>query len=450
MNHNTPKWQEQEAPRYTSYPPAFYFAPTTNKTQQTAWLKNIQANTKVSIYVHVPFCEKLCWFCGCHTKITQNKNKISDYAQILLQEIALIKNITNKNGTLVNVHFGGGSPNILTPVDLEAILNGIKSLFSVHAIDELAIELDPRVTTRHQIETLSNLGFNRISMGIQDFDPLVQEAINRVQPFKMVTALIDELRKFNMSDINCDLIYGLPHQNYTNFKDTIDKVISLDPARIALFSYAHVPHIKKHQRMIKTTDLPTFAEKLAIYGMACKKFNDNGYTTIGIDHFAKQSDSMSIALQNRILGRNFQGYTTANSSSVLLGIGASAISQFPEGYTLNAVNLVEYKNSIQNHDLACAKGWEFTPEDLFRKEIVDTIMCYLEVDLNKICEKYNLGSFYFKEEISNLMQPSYQAIVRVENNYIKIITEDRMTARLIAAAFDPRYAKNKQRCSLVN
>lgn len=451
MNSHVPTWQEQEAPRYTSYPPAFYFSPNINQEQHTNWLSKLQPNTKVSVYVHIPFCEKLCWFCGCHTKITQNKRKVSDYTKILLQEIALLRNITNKNGQLVNIHFGGGSPNILTSLDLEEILNGIKSLFSTHAIDELAIELDPRVTTPHQVETLAALGFNRISMGIQDFDPMVQEAINRVQPFSMVAALIDDLKKVNISAINCDLIYGLPHQNYANFKDTIDKVISLDPARIALFSYAHLPHIKKHQSMIKTTDLPSFAEKLAIYGMACKQLNEHGYTTIGIDHFAKQTDSMSIALQNYTLGRNFQGYTTAsNSSGVLLGIGASAISQFREGYINNAVNVVEYKNAIQNNKLASNRGWEFTPEDLFRKEIVDTIMCYLAVDLNKICEKYCLTSSYFQDEISRLIEPAYQSIITVENNRIQITTKDRMAARLIAAAFDPRYTKNKQRCSLVN
>ncbi|MCX7117731.1 MAG: oxygen-independent coproporphyrinogen III oxidase [Legionellales bacterium] len=449
MNKSPLNWQEQEAPRYTSYPPAIHFSSATNRDEHTKWLQAIQPGTRVSFYVHVPFCKKLCWFCGCHTKITQDEHKVSDYAALLLQEMTLLKQLIPSNALLHSVHFGGGSPNMLSTVDLTEIMNGMKTLCSSHSLEELAIELDPRTTSYAQVQTFASLGFNRVSLGIQDFDPMVQEAIHRIQPFSMVSSLIDELYRVNLNDINFDLIYGLPLQTPTRFKDTIDKVIELSPSRIALFSYAHLPHLKKHQQMIDSKSLPSPTEKLALYHLACQQLNAQGYTTIGIDHFAKNTDSLSLALHEHTLGRNFQGYV-ANPPEVLIGIGASSISQFPEGYLQNKVSLTEYRNAIQKNTLASLRGWTFTREDLIRKKIIDALMCYMAVDLDKICHNFGLCPTYFQEEITHLNQTPYCDIAEVKNNRIQITTEDRMAVRLIAAVFDPRHRANSGRCSIVN
>lgn len=442
-------WHDQEAPRYTSYPPALHFSSETNQVVHEQWLQAIQPGAHVSLYVHVPFCKMLCWFCGCHTSITQDERKISDYAALLRQEITLLKQYIHSDAELRSVHFGGGSPNSLSIADLTDIVKTIKTLCSSRTLEELAIELDPRTTSQAQVQTLAELGFNRISLGIQDFDPMVQAAIHRIQPFSTVSALMDALREVNLTHINCDLIYGLPLQTPIRFQDTLHKVMTLDPSRIALFSYAHLPHLKKHQRLLAAESLPTSIEKVALYHQACQHFDKQGYTAIGMDHFAKHTDSLSLALHARTLGRNFQGYA-AHPPDILLGIGASSISQFPTGYVQNNAHLPDYRKAIQTNTLASYRGWTFTQEDHLRKAIIDALMCYMAVDLACLCQPFGVPPTYFHNEITHLKQSAYQGIVLITGNHLQLITNDRMLVRLIAAVFDPRHRHSMGRCSMVN
>lgn len=427
-------WLGREAPRYTSYPSAHHFAALPEGAHES-WLSTIIPATTISTYIHVPFCKEMCWFCGCHTKVTKRYDPVARYVGLLLQEIELLRAKISGNGRLVNIHFGGGSPSLLEKSDMRAILNAVKSCFGSTDITEQAIELDPRTTTIDKIEMYAALGFNRVSIGIQDFNPEVQQAINRVQPHAMVQDVMYGLRANGFKHINCDLIYGLPLQTPELFRATLEKTIALAPDRIALFSYAHVPQVKKHQRMIETSWLPSEPEKLKLYDMACHMFAANGYTAIGIDHFARSEDSLAIAMNNKSMKRNFQGYVT-DTTEVLIGIGNSAISQFPQGYVQNHANSLEYKNAVEAAILPSVRGIGFRGDDVIRKQVIDELMCFMSVDLAAIRRQHSLPDGYFAAELAEIGSSKYSSIAQVTGENIIITTQYRMAARVISAAFD--------------
>lgn len=428
-------WLGMEAPRYTSYPSAHHFSSQVNKDQHSQWLGAIGNKTSISVYVHIPFCRELCWFCGCHTKMTKRYEPISKYVQLLLKEIELLKQHVGSSGKLVNIHFGGGSPSLLEPDDLLAILHAISSVFEFTPPGELAIELDPRTTTLENIALYASLGFNRVSIGIQDFDPAVQQAINRIQPYPMVASIMQQIGKAGIKNINCDLIYGLPQQTLERFRTTLEKTIALNPSRIALFSYAHMPQVKKHQRMIDAEQLPSEPEKLALYALASEMLSTSGYVPIGIDHFAKPDDSLAIAMGKHSLKRNFQGYVT-DATDVLIGLGSSAISQFPEGYVQNSADAVDYKNKIENNQLPSARGWNFKGDDLVRKRVIDELMCFMSADLAKIRRVFHLDEHYFTPDLDLLRQEQCHKIVALDKDRVRITTPYRMAARVVASVFD--------------
>lgn len=434
-DHSAFPWIELEAPRYTSYPSANHFTLSVQGETYCQWLEAIVADTPVSVYVHIPFCRELCWFCGCHTKMTYRYEPIAAYVRMLLQEISLLKRYVQGRGKLVNIHFGGGSPSLLEPGDLMAILYAIADLFGAKPEGELAIELDPRTTTPEKIELYAKLGFNRVSIGIQDFDPKVQKAVNRIQPFTLVAAVMKKLRAEGLREINCDLIYGLPYQTPQSFKATLEQLIRLDPPRVALFSYAHVPHMKKHQRLIDTATLPTEMEKLELYLLARQMLEEQGYVAIGIDHFAKPKDALAQAAHQHTLRRNFQGYVTDNTE-VLIGVGASAISQFPQGYAQNSANGLQYRAQIEAGQLPTIRGFCLAGEDRMRKEIIDTLMCSMEVDLDAVALRYALPVDYFAGELMELTKTAYRDIVSLDARSVKVQPPYRMAARAVAAVFD--------------
>lgn len=429
------KWLGLEAPRYTSYPSAHHFSPDINETAYVKWLGEMEKETTVSVYVHIPFCRELCWFCGCHTKMTHRYEPVAKYVRVLLDEIALLKRFAGGKGKLVNIHFGGGSPSLLEAGELMAILYALVSAFDMKPGGELAIELDPRTTTPENIELYATLGFNRVSIGIQDFDPKVQQAINRVQPYPVVASVISGLRRVGLDRINCDLIYGLPHQTLLSFRDTLEKTIALSPSRIALFSYAHVPHMKKHQRLIDAAWLPSDSKKLELYALARELFEAAGYVSIGIDHFARPDDSMAAAMRNRTLARNFQGYVT-DVTDVIIGVGSSSISQLSQGYVQNSANAVDYRNMVAGGKLPIVRGWYASGEDRLRKQLVDELMCYMSVDLARIRKEHCLEEDYFQREIEELEKPEYHSIVESSRDSIRLITPHRMAMRVVAAVFD--------------
>lgn len=424
-----------EAPRYTSYPSAHHFSSQVTPQTYAGWLANIEKNTTISAYVHIPFCKELCWFCGCHTKMAKRYEPIAKYVCVLLQEIELIGKITEGKGKLVNIHFGGGSPSLLEPNDWLSILHALASAFEFTPPGELAIELDPRTTTAENIEIYAKLGCNRVSIGIQDFDSEVQQAINRIQPYTMVKTVTDMLRNAGIGEINCDLIYGLPHQTLERFHRTLEKTLSLDPARISLFSYAHMPEIKKHQRLIDESWLPSISDKLQLFVEASRLLEANGYVAIGMDHFAKPDDPLAVAMKNRSLRRNFQGYVV-DSTDVLIGIGSSAISQFPEGYAQNSANTPDYSASVSSGMLSTVRGWSNRGDDLARKKIIDALMCFMTVDLAEIAEEFRIPLHYFDDAVRELQAMGKTGILEVSGSCITLTTPYRMAARIVASAFD--------------
>lgn len=436
-NEQTKKlsWLGMEAPRYTSYPTAHHFSAKVDEAVYGGWLGEISDDTSVSLYIHIPFCRELCWFCGCHTKITNHYAPIARYVQYLLKEIELVKQQKGLRGKFTNIHFGGGSPSILSGEDMQAIMQAAYSLFAEKPAGEVAIELDPRTTTPENIKLYADLGFNRVSLGIQDFDAEVQTAINRIQPYEMVEAVMQNLRDAGIAEINCDLIYGLPKQNMESFKRTLQQTITLNPQRIALFSYAHVPSVKKHMNLIDTSLLPSDLEKLELYATARATLENADYQTIGIDHFAKASDPLAIAAKNRTMKRNFQGYVT-DDSEVLVGLGVSAISQFPQGYAQATTNSLDYRTAIDNKKLPIVRGYAVSAEDVMRKRIIDEIMCFMNVDLAKFEAEYKLPENYFNSEINELQKLEYSEIATCNNKQVAVITEHLMAARVVASVFD--------------
>jgi oxygen-independent coproporphyrinogen-3 oxidase len=428
-------WLGMEAPRYTSYPSAHHFSAAVDNHTYRQWLGDMRADASISAYVHIPFCRELCWFCGCHTKMTRRYEPIAKYVRVLLREIETLKRAADGKGKLVNIHFGGGSPSLLEPGDLISILYALASAFEMKPPGELAIELDPRTTTQKNIDLYANLGVNRVSIGIQDFDPKVQLAINRVQPYAMVATVMAQLREAGLNQINADLIYGLPHQTLESFRDTLEKTIALDPARIALFSYAHVPKMKKHQRLIDISWLPSEAQKLDLFSLANEMFKAAGYVPIGIDHFAKADDSLAIAAGNHTLARNFQGYVD-RTTDVLIGVGSSSISQFPQGYAQNSAHAVDYRAMVEGGELPIVRGWAFRDDDLIRKQVIDELMCFLSVDLAALRCAHTLGEHYFAAELQELTKPEYRDIVACDGGHVRITTPHRMAARVVASVFD--------------
>ncbi|MBL0338764.1 MAG: oxygen-independent coproporphyrinogen III oxidase [Rhodospirillaceae bacterium] len=441
-------WLELEAPRYTSYPSAHHFVPQTNESPYRQWLENIGYHKAVSVYIHIPFCRELCWFCGCHTKITRRHKPIYDYIQVMLQEIKMLQHFIKGKGTLVNIYFGGGSPNLLEDSDLRSILTNVSSIFKIVTLRESSIELDPRTTSPEKVALYSSLGFNRVSIGVQDFDPKVQLSINRFQPYSLVEKVVKNLRAAGIDQINCDLIYGLPHQTLGNFRNTLEKTISLNPSRIAIFSYAHIPHIKKHQRMIDATWLPSPKEKLSLYLLAHEFLQENGYTAIGIDHFAKPADPLTIAFKNHTLKRNFQGYVS-DDTEVLIGIGSSAISHFPQGYVQNSPNMPEYQDLVGNNTLPTIRGWQMSKDDQLQKTVIDELLCFMRVDLEEISKRFAVDPSYFKKELDTLQSLESLGIVKTSGYVVEIVSQYRMTARVVASVFDKYHSTMAGRYSKV-
>ncbi len=426
---------DEQVPRYTSYPTAPHFSANVTDNIYQKWLKNL-TDDNISIYIHIPFCRKLCWFCGCHTKITQKDSPIEEYLKILFQEMKLVSNFT-KNKKIAHIHFGGGTPTILSPAQFSQVINKLKKSFSFKNNIEIALEVDPRTVGEDKIKNYAENGVNRVSLGVQDFNPQVQIAINREQPFSLVEEIVHLFRKYKINDINLDFIYGLPLQTKENMLKNLDYIKKLDPSRIALFSYAHVPWMKKHMKMIKDEDMPSATEKLKIYQMMLENFKKQGLLAIGLDHFAKKNDSLVKAFLNKTLIRNFQGYSNDPASN-LIGLGISAISFLKDqGYSQNKLTIDEYKKDIFAKNFSINKGIAITEDDILRKKVIDEIMCYGEVDLLKISNK---KLEYFKTEISSLKNLLTDNLIEIKAGKITINNNARQISRIVSSKFD-KYLK---------
>ena len=448
----------QPIPRYTSYPTAPYFSdPISAKTFQNS-LNVLPDGQNLSLYFHIPYCDTLCWFCGCHTKITQKYQPIAEYLVALKAEITTIANIIKQNPTahpVSHIHFGGGSPTILSPDDFTNLMLHIKTSFSLAPNAEIAVEIDPRDIQDDMLKALANSGINRISVGVQDFDPQVQKAINRIQTFKETKHVIDKLAKLGVTNVNIDIIYGLPKQDVDKILATAQKSISMGIDRIALFGYAHVPWMKTHQKLILTDDLPNSHQRYEQAEAVASFLKQNGFDQIGLDHFAKADDSMSIATNKGKLKRNFQGYTT-DEAAALIGFGASSISSLPNGYFQNQPSLPSYMKAANKGELATIKGLILTIEDHVRRDIIEKIMCQLKIsraDIINICKKHHFDD---QAEILKIYQQltkfETDGLIQKANDSFVVPEHARIFLRVIAAHFDAyltqktgeTYAQNNQ------
>ena len=432
----------QLVPRYTSYPTAPHFKTEFDTNIYANWLSNLEKQP-VSLYIHIPFCHKLCWFCGCNTKITQKYFPIKRYLKSLLKEVSLISNLLSHKIAISQIHFGGGSPNILDADDFATLFTSLGEKFTILPDAEIAMEVDPRHIEEKQIAIYSQYGVNRISIGVQDFHLNTQQAINRVQPYEIIKDTMDLLRNYNINNINLDLIYGLPHQTIVSMQKNIDLALSLDPNRLSIFGYAHVPWMKKHMRLIKEEDLPNDLERIKIFQTITKQLNKNNYNSIGIDHFAKQDDQMSIAYNKKLLRRNFQGYVTDNAPTII-ALGGSAIGYIKDkGYIQNNSTTNIYQELVDNEKLATNKGIVMSEIDLLHYDIIMELMCYLEIDLKNIAKKHHKELTYFDPYLQKLENFVTDEILTINDYHLKINPQAKQLTRIICSYFDSYFMQRK-------
>lgn len=429
----------QPGPRYTSYPTAPLFSQefSAEDFEQEIIATNPESSaSEISLYFHFPFCDTLCYFCGCNMMVTQNRDHISEYNRYLKKEIDLLTPLISKNRKVEQMHWGGGTPTYLTPSEIRDIGGYIKERFDFADDIEASVEIDPRGLTREHMVALREVGFNRTSFGVQDFNLKVQEAINRIQSEELTRQTVQWARELGFQSINLDLIYGLPHQTLETFAETVDKIIDISPDRIAVFNYAHVPWLKKHQVLIKEEDLPSSDERLQILKMTIEKLVGAGYEYIGMDHFAKPSDELAIAQKNNTLYRNFQGYSTKAGCDVY-AFGLSAISQFQNIYAQNLKHLKEYYKRVDENKPATNVGYRMTFDDHVRKETINQLMCHLEIDKRGIEARFGIDfEEYFAADLPKLEVFLREGFLENNTDKINVTGSGILVIRNIAMCFD--------------
>lgn len=429
------RYAARSVPRYTSYPTAPHFHAGVTGSTYRDWLAGLPADTPLSLYLHVPYCRVICNYCGCHTKAARRDEPLLDYTDALLAEIDLVAARLPGRMQTVHVHWGGGTPSLLPRPQFLSIVERLHRHFDFSQAHEHAIELDPRTVTPELAETLREAGITRASLGVQDFDPVVQKAIGRVQPYEQVAQAVERLRAVGIDALNFDLMYGLPFQTLETITETIRLTQALAPGRIALFGYAHVPWMKKHQRLIDESRLPDAGERIAMADHAREKLLDAGYRAIGLDHFAKPDDDMAIALDAGRLRRNFQGYTT-DTADTLIGFGASSIGKLPQGYVQNMPDTGGWSRAIADGLLPVARGIALDADDRARAEIIEQIMTEHAADIGEIAAGHALPLAHFSASIADLAEMIADGLVIVEGSRIEITPRGAPYARIAAAAFD--------------
>ncbi len=426
-------------PRYTSYPTAPSFTPSFGAPEYRKAIEEsnrADGNSPISLYFHFPYCDTLCYFCGCTMLVTHSREQIREYNQYLMREVSMIAPLISKNRKVVQLHWGGGTPSYLSPDEIKEVGTFIHDHFNYDKDIEAGVEIDPRGLTYDHMKALREIGFNRISMGVQDFDIRVQEAVNRIQPESITRDAVDWSRDLGFHSINLDLIYGLPYQTLASFEKTVNTVINIAPDRIAVFNYAHVPWLKPHQKMIHGEDLPETDLKLEIFKMTTEMLLNAGYWSVGMDHFAKQTDELAIAQRNGTLYRNFQGYST-KAGCDLYGFGMSAIGHFKETYQQNVKNVREYYEVLKKDTLATHVGYRMTADDHIRKEVIMRIMCDMELKKSEIEKRFGIDfDGYFKESFPKLETFVEDGLVTLHPDKIVVNGMGRLVIRNIAMCFD--------------
>lgn len=436
MNQVFAHYLQERLPRYTSYPtaPQFRRSDTANP-DYASWLAAVEPQASGSIYIHVPFCRQMCWYCGCHTKITRQQQPVLDYLGALRREIGLVARHMRAAPKIRSLHFGGGTPTILEPADFRALMGLLRDEFDIDPAAEIAIEIDPRTLTPDMVDTLGACGVNRASLGVQSFDATVQKAIARVQTVEQTAEAVKNLRAAGIARINLDLIYGLPHQTVASCADTVAHCVAMQPDRLAVFGYAHVPSFKKHQRKVDEAALPGAEGRVEQAAAIASALCDAGYESIGIDHFARPDDPLALAARAGTLHRNFQGYT-CDDADFLIGLGASAIGRFRNGYVQNEVPIGAYAERLAHGALAASKTYAFTDDDRMRASIIEKLMCRFRVDLAQECQKYGRDFRGVLAEAPQLRRLADDGLIRLEGSTVVVRPEAHCLVRKVASAFD--------------
>ncbi len=430
------RYDGARVPRYTSYPTAPHFTPSVGPDRLLDWLGRLNGGTPASIYLHIPFCESMCWYCGCHTKVVARYQPITEYLEQLRREIDLIADAIPGRLRVGHLHWGGGTPNMVAPDDFSAVMAAIRARFDFTPGAEVATEIDPRTLTPAHVAAMAASGITRASLGVQDFDAGIQQSINRVQPFEQTREAVERLRAAGIGAINLDLMYGLPGQTEAHCRHSAELALSLRPDRLAVFGYAHVPWMKSHQKMIDEAALPDAIARWRQFAVISQTLVAGGQQAIGLDHFARAEDAMAVAQRAGRLRRNFQGYTT-DESEVLLGFGASAIGALPEGYVQNSPDYHKYESAIAAGRPATTRGLALTAEDRLRRDLIERLMCDLTVDLEPITARHGAAADHFDTALAGLAGLAADGLVTIAGRRITVPESARPLVRLAAAAFDP-------------
>ncbi len=425
---------ERAAPRYTSYPTAPHFSKEIGPEEMRRWLGELSPQATLSLYFHVPFCAEICAYCGCHTKALRQEAPLTAYKETLLREIELVAGATSAR-RVVSIHWGGGTPGMLGPARFLEIQDALSRHFGLGAETEHAIELDPRLLDRPFVAALAAAKVNRVSLGVQDFNPHVQEAAGRVQPFEIVAAATEMLREHGIEAINFDLMYGLPRQSCADVAHSARLAASLAPARLAVFGYAHVPWFKTHQKLIDAEALAGAAERLRQAEVARQTLEAAGYVAIGLDHFAKADDALTVAARAGRMRRNFQGYT-CDEADALLPFGVSSIGRLPQGYVGNAADLGGWKRAVEAGSFATNRGVAFSREDIARGAVIERLMCDFSADYGAIALQHGFARNAFDAALPQLDALAAQGVVELAERRVALTPAGRPFARLAAAAFD--------------
>ncbi len=437
------KKYNKPGPRYTSYPPATFFHNGITNEHFRAMIdkSNHQQPANISIYIHIPFCRQLCHFCGCNTSCFPENGLIGQYIEALIKEIKTVSGLLNTSRPLTQIHWGGGTPNSIDLKLVEKVMNELMKIYTPSPEAEIAMECNPAYLEPEHIDQLAQMRFNRLSLGIQDFNNDVLRLVNRKPSRYPVDLLINRMKANNMAGVNIDLIYGLPGQTAHSFRETIEKAIAISPDRLVTFSYAHVPWAKTAQKILEEVGLPDVEEKLAMFETAYNLLTNNGYVSIGMDHYAKPHDELTQALNNKRLHRNFQGYCTQETTGQVYGFGATSISQLKGGYYQNTKDSSKYIEAITQTGLAIEKGYELTPEDLIRREVINQIMCNGWLDFGQLAAEMNISpeelkktTGYNPEKLQTFIDDD---LLMLNEETLRLKENGFLVVRNIAMEFDP-------------
>jgi oxygen-independent coproporphyrinogen III oxidase len=435
------KRYDRAGPRYTSYPTAVQFSEEFGQPEYRAWAERTGQEVPLrplSLYFHIPFCDTVCYYCGCNKVVTKNRSRAGPYIEHLQQEIGLQGGLFGRSRPVHQLHWGGGTPTFINHDEMRRLMDATREHFALLDDDggEYSIEIDPREVDRPTLVLLRGLGFNRISLGVQDFDPAVQKAVNRIQSEQETLEALDLARELGYRSINIDLIYGLPFQTVKSFARTVDKVIAASPGRLSVFNYAHLPALFKPQRRIREEDLPAPADKLAILHMTIEQLTEAGYVYIGMDHFAKPDDELAVAQRQGKLYRNFQGYST-HADCDLIAMGVTSISKVGDSYSQNVRELPSYYERLEGGQLPVFRGIELEFDDRLRREVITQLICHFKLDTGTIERKHSIGfQDYFQRELAELAPMQADGLVQVKPGSIEVLPVGKLLIRNVCMVFD--------------